>query len=116
MNASPSCPESQEPTASKLKTRFSSRFPFAKLGRPFWVFFTAALFLDFGFDLYFFLYNLFLLNLHYDERAIGIISSALTVGNLVGTIPVSMLARRFGLQKLLLVCFIAAPLVSIVRV
>jgi MFS family permease len=100
----------------KLERRFSSRFPFAKLGRPFWVFFTAALFLDFGFDLYFFLYNLFLLSLHYDERAIGMIGSALTVGNLVGTIPVGLLARRFGLQKLLLFCFIAAPVIAIIRV
>ena len=116
MNSPAFCADSPDPTASNLKTRFSSRFPFAELGRPFWVFFTAALFLDFGFDLYFFLYNLFLLNLHYDERAIGMISSALTVGNLVGTIPVGMLARRFGVQKLLLVCFIAAPVISIIRV
>jgi MFS family permease len=116
MSSSASCADGPDPAASKLKTRFSSRFPFAKLGSPFWVFFTAALFLDFGFDLYFFLYNLFLLNLHYDERAIGIITSALTVGNLLGTIPVGLLARRFGLQRLLLVCFIAAPAICIVRV
>ena len=100
---------------SRLKHRFKSRWPIAKLGRPFWVFFAAAFFLDFGFDLYLFLYNLFLLNLHYDERAIGIISSALTIGNVAASIPVSLLARRFGLQKILLFCFIAAPVISIFR-
>ena len=93
----------------------SSRWPFTKLGRPFWVFFAAALFLDFGFDLYFFLYNLFLVSLHFDERAIGLIGSALTIGNVAGTIPASMIASRFGLQKPLLFCFIAAPIICIAR-
>jgi len=100
---------------SRFKQHFSSRWPIAKLGRSFWIFFAAAFLLDFGFDLYFFLYNLFLLDLHYDERAIGVIVSTLTLGNVAGSIPVSMLARRFGLQKLLLFCFIAAPIVSICR-
>lgn len=99
----------------QVHTRFRSRWPFARLGRSFWIFFAAALFLDFGFDLYFFLYNLFLVSLHYDERAIGIIGSALTVGNLAGTIPASMIASRFGLQKPLLFCFLAAPIICIVR-
>ena len=85
------------------------------LSRPFWIFFIAAFFFDFGFGLYFFLFNLFLLSLHFDERTMGIISAALTLGNVIGTIPVSMLARRSGLQKALLFCFIAAPAVSILR-
>jgi len=110
------CADDPLTPVSRSDQRLSTRWPFARLGRPFWVFFTAALFLDFGFDLYFFLYNLFLLSLHYDERAIGMIGSSLTLGNLVGTIPVGILARRFGLQRLLLFCFIAAPLICIVRV
>jgi MFS family permease len=85
------------------------------LSRDFWIFFTAAFLYDLGFGIFFFLFNLFLLNLHFDERAIGIITGALTFGNVVGTIPVSILARRFGLQKLLLFCFIAAPLMCISR-
>lgn len=107
-----------EPTAAVLApigVPSDSRWPFTKLGRSFWVFFAAALFLDFGFDLYFFLYNLFLVSLHYDERAIGLIGSALTIGNVAGTIPASMLASRFGLQKPLLFCFIAAPIICIAR-
>lgn len=101
--------------SSSLLNRVRSWWSVETLSRDFWIFFTAAFFLDFGFGLYFFLFNLFLLNLHFDERAIGIITSALTLGNVVGTVPVSILARRFGLQKLLLFCFVAAPLVSICR-
>ena len=96
-------------------TQSQSRWLFTRLERSFWIFFAAALFLDFGFDLYFFLYNLFLVSIHYDERAIGIISSALTVGNVAGTIPASMIAGKFGLQKPLLFCFLAAPIICIVR-
>lgn len=85
------------------------------LGRPFWTFFTAAFFFDFGFGLYFFLFNLFLLSMGFDERAMGILSASLTLGNVIGTIPISMLARRLGLHKALLICFLAAPVVSMFR-
>jgi MFS family permease len=85
------------------------------LSRQFWIFFVAAFFFDFGIGLYFFLFNLFLLNLRFDERMMGLVTGALTLGNVVGTIPVGFLARRFGLQRLLLFCFIAAPLISIFR-
>jgi MFS family permease len=116
MNSPGSSAHRQCRSVSPLNRRFASQWPFTRLGRPFWIFFSAALLLDFGFDLYFFLYNLFLLNLRYDERAIGMIGSSLTLGNLAGTIPVAMLSRRFGLQKPLLFCFIAAPIICIVRV
>jgi len=110
-----SCVDGPAMVRSSLGQRFTSRWPINKLGRPFWIFFAAAFFLDFGFDVYFFLFNLFLLNFHYDERAIGFIGSALTIGNLAGSIPVSMLARRYGLQRVLFFCFIAAPIASICR-
>lgn len=115
MSALVPCANSPVLARSQFRQRFSSRWPLEKLGRPFWIFFAAAFFFDFGFDLYFFLYNLFLSHQHFDERSIGIIGSALMIGNVAGSIPVSMLARRFGLQKLLLFCFIAAPIMSICR-
>ena len=55
------------------------------------------------------------MNLHFNEKAIGMIAGVLTLGNVAGTIPVSLLARRFGLQRMLLFCFIAAPLLCILR-
>jgi len=86
-----------------------------KLSRNFWVFFAAAFFFDFGFSVYFFLFNLFLLDFQFNERAIGLIGGALTLGSVVGTLPVGWLARRSGPRLLLIFCMIAAPLLGIVR-
>jgi MFS family permease len=88
---------------------------FRRFGRAFWVFFAAAFCYDFGFGLFFFLFNLYLTDLHWNERALGILAGTLTLGNVVGTIPMTILVRRFGLQKLLLVCFLAAPILSFLR-
>ena len=86
-----------------------------KFDTGFWVFFTAALLFDFGFGLYFFLFNLFLANLHFRENALGLVTGALTMGNVAGSIPISMLSRRFGLRPVLLIGFIAAPLICVLR-
>lgn len=96
-------------------TYAKSCWPHKDLSRGFWIFFTAAFFYDFGIGLYFFLFNLFLANLNFNERILGVVAGALTLGNVAGTIPISMLARRFGLQKPLLLCFVAAPLISCLR-
>ena len=87
-----------------------------KLSRSFWVFFTAAFFFDFGFSIYYFLFNLYLLDLHYNERAIGLIGGAMTLGSVAGTLPSGLLARKIGLRPLLVVCFVAAPLLAALRV
>jgi len=55
-----------------------------KLSRSFWVFFAVAFFFDFGFSVYFFLFNLYLLDLHFNERAIGLVGGALTLGSVAG--------------------------------
>jgi MFS family permease len=89
-------------------------FP-GQFSRGFWVFFAAAFFFDFGFGLFFFLFNLYLTDLHFNERILGILTGTLTLGNVVGTIPLAMLVRRFGLKKLLLFCFVVAPLICILR-
>ena len=86
-----------------------------QLGRGYWIFFTAAFFFDAGFVIYFFLFNLYLLDFHFDEKAIGFVNGALTLGSMVGTVPVGILGRRFGIRPLLLVCFVAAPAVGLLR-
>jgi MFS family permease len=86
-----------------------------KLSRGFWIFFTAAFFFDFGFAVYVFLFNLYLLDLHFNERAMGLIGGAMTLGSVVGTLPAGFLARKTGLRPLLLVCFIAAPVLCSLR-
>lgn len=84
-------------------------------GRNFWTFFTAAFFFDAGFALFFFLFNLYLVDLHYSERAIGSINAAFTLGSLLGTLPGGELTRRWGIRPLLLGCFAAAPLLGASR-
>jgi MFS family permease len=85
------------------------------LGHGYWVFFSAAFFLDAGFSIYFFLFNLFLLDRGFNERAMGWIGGAFTLGSLAGTLPAGTLARKIGLRPLLTALFIAAPMFNAAR-
>ncbi|MBS1799648.1 MAG: MFS transporter [Acidobacteria bacterium] len=87
-----------------------------KLSHEFWLFFTAAFFFDLGFAVYFFLFNLYLLDYGFNERTMGLVGSALTVGSIVGTIPAGIMAKRAGLWQMLVICFCAAPIAGILRV
>lgn len=102
-------------TATRWKRLAASVFPYRELSRDFWTFFFAALLYEAGFGLYFFLFNLYLLDLHFDERAIGIINGALSLGLLATTLPVGLLSRKIGNQPLLLFCFIVAPVLGVLR-
>ena len=82
----------------------------------FWTFFAAAFFFDLGFGLFFFLFNLYLTDLHFNERVVGNIAASLTLGNVVATLPATFLARRLGMRPLLLFTFVAAPSLCIARV
>jgi MFS family permease len=84
-------------------------------GRKFWIFFSAAFFLDLGLSLYFFLFNLFLVEHGFTERRLGFIGAAMTTGTLAGSIPVGILAKRWGLRPLLLACFVGAPILCVFR-
>lgn len=88
---------------------------YRELSRDFWIFFFAALFYEAGFGLYFFLFNLYLLDLHFNEQAIGLINGALSLGLLATTLPVGILSRKFGNRPLLLFCFVVAPLIGVLR-
>ena len=86
-----------------------------RLSRNFWIFFSAAFFFDAGFSVYFFLFNLYLLDFHFSDRSIGLIGGALTLGSLVGTLPAGFLAGKFGLRPLLAICFVSASLLNALR-
>lgn len=85
------------------------------LSRDFWVFFTAAFFYDAGFAVYVFLFNLYLLDCGFRERAIGLVGGAMTLGSLLGTLPAGVLVRKLGLRRILVFCFVAAPTMSAMR-
>jgi MFS family permease len=114
MNSVDDLPQSFVQSISPLR-RLRSWWLAETLSPQFWIFFVAAFFFDFGIGLYFFLFNLFLADLHFNERAIGLITGAFTLGNVAATIPIGILARRVGLQKLLVFCFVATPLMCICR-
>jgi MFS family permease len=86
-----------------------------RLSRGFWIYFVAAFCFDAGFSVYYFLFNLYLLDLHFYEKAIGLISGAVTLGSVVGTLPAGAYARRFGLRPLLVMAFVAAPALCALR-
>jgi MFS family permease len=84
--------------------------------KSFWIFFSAAFCMDLGFGLFFFLFNLYLADLHYDEKMIGHTMACLTLGNVIGTLPATIYVRRKGLSPLLRVTFLCAPLLCVLRV
>jgi len=88
----------------------------------FWLFFVAALFFNFGFSIFFFLFNLYLLGFNLTERSLGLIGGLMAFGSILGTIPAGICAERFGIRptlitgvsctvvfSLLRVCFVAQP-------
>lgn len=81
----------------------------------FWVFFTAAIFFNFGFSAYFFLFNLYLLNFGFNERFLGFVGGLMAIGTIIGTIPAGVAAQRFGLRAILTGCVVLTVCFSILR-
>jgi MFS family permease len=104
-----------QPPERSIPLRLMSWISQKQLSRQFWIFFVAALFFDFGFAMFLFLYNLFLLDIGFSERQLGHIVGAMTIGSVVGTIPMGLIAQRMGLRRVLLAGFILAPLVAAAR-
>ena len=98
-----------------MSPRLTSWISEKGLSREFWIFFVAALCYDFGFAMFLFLYNLFLLDIGFNERQLGFVVGAMTIGGVVGTIPIGLLAQRVGLRRVLLAGFVLTPLASALR-
>src|ERR1700729_3467374 len=90
----PSQPASRVHPVSHFAARFT---------RGYWTFYFVAFCMDLGFGLFIFLFNLYLTDLHFDERVIGRILACFTLGNVAGTIPAMILVRRIGLRPLLII-------------
>ncbi len=85
------------------------------LGKEFCTFFAASILYNFGLCIFFFLYNLYLLDRGFKEDVIGLVTSAFGLGTIIGTIPAGMLAQRIGLRKTLILTFSLVSVVSALR-
>lgn len=99
-------------TDSRVSLR---RSPLGNFGQQFWNFFLASLFFDLGMFVFAFLYNLYLLDRGLNEKTMGWIAAAASLGTMLATIPAGMLARKFGLYRALLLCFCTLPVVYAAR-
>jgi MFS family permease len=82
----------------------------------FWLFFSASVFFSFGFSIFFFLFNLYLLGFHLNERSIGLISGFMAFGSILGTIPAGMCAERFGIRRTLVSGLLCTVVFSLLRI
>jgi MFS family permease len=85
------------------------------LGADYWRFLLAEGFFDFGMFVFFFLYNLYLLQLGFDEKFLGLMSGIMTAGNVAGSILAVFAMRRFGIQRTLMTSFALTAGLSAVR-
>jgi MFS family permease len=79
---------------------------------PFWNFLATGALFDFGISIFVLLYNIYLLDLGYREDFLGTVVGAMTAGNIAGTLPAGLLARRIGIRRCLVACVAAAAIVS----
>ncbi|HVT95076.1 MAG TPA: MFS transporter [Bryobacteraceae bacterium] len=87
-----------------------------ELGRPFLKFLLASAFFDLGAFVFFVLYNLYLLDLGYHEKFLGLVSGSMTAGTLAAALPAAFLARRLGIRGTLLVAILGGAGASLLRV
>jgi MFS family permease len=85
------------------------------LGLQFWRFFFAEAFFDFGMFIFFFLYNLYLLQLGFHEDFLGVVTGVMTAGNIVGSLVTVVAMQRFGIRRTLLVSFTVTAALAAMR-
>ena len=86
-----------------------------ELRTDYWRLFLAEGCFDFGMFVFFFLYNLYLLKIGFNEQFIGLIASISTVGNIAGSLFAVFAIRRYGLRRALIVSFALVAVISALR-
>jgi predicted MFS family arabinose efflux permease len=82
----------------------------------FWLFYAASLFFSFGFSIFFFLFNLYLIGFRLNERFLGLIGGLMAFGSILGTIPAGICAERFGIRPTLVIGLSCTVVFSLLRV
>jgi predicted MFS family arabinose efflux permease len=85
------------------------------LGSQYWQFFFAEAFFDFGMFVFFFLYNLYLLQLGFREDVLGLLSGTMTAGSVAGSLLAVVAMQRFGIRRTLLASFALTAVLSALR-
>ena len=85
------------------------------LGPNYWRYFLTAALFDVGLFIFFLLYNIYLLDLGFDERFLGIVSSSMMIGSIAGSLLAPFALARWGGRKSLRVCLAILALVSALR-
>jgi len=85
------------------------------LSAGYWTFLSASSLMSLGMFIYVLLYNLYLLDLGFREDFVGQVSGASTAGSVAAALPAAVLARRFGLGKMILWSFAAVGAISVLR-
>jgi MFS family permease len=83
--------------------------------RNFLVYLAVVIFWSLGLMTFFLVYNLYLLDLGFDEVFIGKISAAMTLGSLAITLPSGFLLNRYGINRVLQVCAFATGVSLVLR-
>lgn len=65
--------------------------------------------------MFFFLYNLYLLDCGFNEKILGLVTSAMALGSIAGTVPAGIMGQRLGLRQTILVCLTLVTTVSVLR-
>jgi MFS family permease len=90
------------PLPMRLKRFWIERAPHGQ----FWSLALATILFNTGVSVFFFLYNLFMFDMGFRERSLGVVAGAMALGSVAGTIPVGMAARRLGPRRILTVCLL----------
>jgi MFS family permease len=86
-----------------------------QLGSEFGKFYLASFLWSLGLSMFFFLFNLHLVEHGFSEKNLGWLTSAMAIGSLAGTIPAGKVAKKFGIQKTLLAAFLSGPFLFALR-
>jgi len=86
-----------------------------ELGVDYWRLFFSEGFYNFGMFVFVFLYNLYLLQLGFDEKFLGLIAGVTTTGNIAGSFLAVFAMQRFGIRPALMASFASIAGLSALR-